>query len=131
MDRAQEYKAAVNDAIRTYRLAGKKFNYNDLLAEIELQQIAEERHAHNGNGSKPRKVKCWCDEGIINGKRMAIHHPADCEYTARRSALVYEATRITTERVGDATGRNSLGYAWTNEFNRVMDRLCFNAGLLR
>jgi hypothetical protein len=67
----------------------------------------------------------------VNGKRVVVHRPKDCEYTARRSALVYEAARITTERVGDATARNSLGYAWTNEFNRVMDRLAYNAGLLR
>ena len=130
MDRAQEYKAAVNDAIRTYRLAGRKFNCNDLLADIELQQISESKHKANGNGSEPRVI-CWCAEGMVGGRRVAVHRPADCEYTARRTALVYEASRITTERVGDPTGRNALGYAWTNEFNRVMDRLAYNAGLLR
>ena len=85
MDRAQEYKAAVNDAIRTYRLAGRKFNYTDLLAEVELQQIAEAKHTGNGNGNgnEPPKVKCWCDEGIVNGKRVAIHRPADCAYVRR------------------------------------------------
>ncbi len=27
-----------------------------------------------------------------------------------------------TERLGDPTGRNALGYAWTNEFNRVKQK---------
>jgi hypothetical protein len=126
-----DYKAAVNDAIRTYRLAGRKFNYNDLLADIELQQISESKHKANGNGSEPERKICWCDEGKVNGRRVAIHTPTDCEYTARRSALVYEAARITTERVGNATGRNALGYKWTAEFVREVDRLAVNAGLLK
>ena len=90
------YKAAFNDAIRTHRLAGRKFNYHDLLADIELEEIAKERHAKNGNGSEPEPEIRWCDEGIVNGRRVPIHTPADCEYTARRSALVYEAAKIVT-----------------------------------
>jgi len=80
-----QYKASVN-AIRTYRLKGKKFNVDDLLAYIELEQIAKERHSNNGNGSEPEI--CWCAEGIVNGRRVPVHRSSDCEYTARRSALV-------------------------------------------
>ena len=126
-----EYKAAFNNTIRSYRLAGKKYNVDDVMADLELEAISKERHAKNGNGRGEPRVMCWCSEGIVNGRRVAVHRPADCAYVAARSALVYKAARITTERVGDATGRNSLGYAWTNEFNRVMDRLAYNAGLLR
>jgi len=43
-------------------LNGKKFNVNVLLADIELEQIAKERHANNGNRSE-REI-CSCTEGI-------------------------------------------------------------------
>jgi hypothetical protein len=36
-----------------------------------------------------------------------------------------------TERIGDPIGSTALGYQWTAEFVRQMDRLAFNAGLLR
>ena len=118
-----QYKATVNATIRTFRLAGKKFNVDDLLADIELEQIAEERHARNGNGSEPERVICWCAEGIINGRRVAVHRPSDCEYVARRSALVFEAEKIATAKVGDPTGNLRLGYNWTRVFNSEMNRL--------
>jgi hypothetical protein len=131
MDRAQ-YKALFNETIKTWRLEGKRFNLDDALYEAELAEIEKEKHARNGNGngSEPR-VMCWCDEGKVNGRRVAVHTPADCEYTARRSALVYEASRIATERVGDARGACVLGYKWTAEFVRVMNQLAFNAGLIK
>ena len=131
MDQAQ-YKALFNETIRAYRLAGKKFNVHDLLADIELGQLAKERHANNGNGARePERVMCWCAEGIINGQRIPVHKPTDCEYVAARSALVYEASRIATGQVGDPVGSAAVGRKWTAEFNRAMDRLAFNAGLLR
>jgi len=104
-----ESRAAFNDAIRTRRLAGKRFN-------VELEQIAAAKHKGNRNGAEPERVKCFCNEGIANGRRVAVHRPCDCEYTAQPSALVYEASRITTERLGDPTGHNALGYVWTKEF---------------
>jgi hypothetical protein len=52
-----EHKAAVNATIRTYRLAGRKFNYNDVLTDIELEQIAAAKHKAKGNGNEPPKVK--------------------------------------------------------------------------
>lgn len=128
MNQSERTKAKFNATIRAYRLEGRKFNVDDVLADIELGQIAAAKH--NGNGSEERVI-CWCDEGTVNGRRVAVHRPADCEYVAALSALVYEASRITTERLGDPTGRNALGYVWAKEFNRVMNRLAFNAGLLK
>jgi hypothetical protein len=60
-----------------------------------------------------------------------VHRPSDCEYVAARSALVFEAERIATAQVGDPTGSAALGKNWTAEFVRQMNRLAFNAGLLR
>jgi hypothetical protein len=117
-----EYKAAFNEAIRTHRLAGKKFNVHDLLADIELQQIAKERHANNGNGSEPER-RCWCLELIVNGKRIPCPPHHDCEYVAARSALVFEASRIATQRVGDPVGSAALDRQWTRVFNWEMTRL--------
>lgn len=91
-------------------LEGKKFNVNDLLADIELEQITKERHANNGNGSE-REI-CWWAEGIVNGRRVRVHRPSAGEYTARQSALVFEAERIANQRVGDPIGCAAVGYAW-------------------
>ena len=135
MDQAQKYKALFNATIKTWRVEGKRFNLDDALYEAELAEIAKEKHARNGsngsNGSEPERVKCWCAEGIVNGKRVVVHRPADCEYTARRSALVFEAVRIANQRVGDPMGCPAAGYGWTKEFNKIMHRLCCDAGLLR
>ena len=81
----------------------------------------------NGDG----RVVCWCDEGIVNGKRVAVHRSCDCDYVAARSALVPEAARLATEKIGNPIGCAQLGYAWTAELVRVMNRLAYNAGLLR
>jgi hypothetical protein len=115
------------EQIKTYAAAGK-LCYDDLVFEREIEQCRQERAKKNGNGQDALRL-CWCDEGVIHGKRMAVHRPADCEYVARRSALVPEASKIATERMGDPKGVSALGYAWTKEFNREMDRL--SAPLLR
>jgi len=124
-------KAKFKAVIRSLRDTEKKFNINDVLADLELAEIAEAKHKGNGNGSEPGRVRCWCDEGIINGQRLAVHRPCDCEYTARGTALVYEAEKIATQKVGDPTGNAATGYQWTAEYVKVMNRLAVQAGLLR
>jgi hypothetical protein len=115
------------EQIRTCHSA-KKININDALGELELEQIAA---ASNGNGSAPERVICQCAESIINGRRVPVHQPSDCQYVRARSALICEACKVATERSGDPTGNATLGYEWTRIFVREMDRLAFNAGLLR
>jgi hypothetical protein len=103
-----QYKAAVNASIRSYRLAGQKFNVDDLLAEIELEQLAKAKRNGNGNGSDPERY-CWCDELLVNGKRVPCPPHHDCSYVAARSALVYEAAKIATQRIGDPTDSAARG----------------------
>jgi hypothetical protein len=114
--------------IKTY-VATRKLCYDDLVFETEREQCRQELAKKNGNGAEPERKICWCAEGIINGKRIAVHRPSDCEYVAQRSALVFAAARIATVRVGDPKGVSAVGYAWTKEFIRAMDRL--SAPLLR
>lgn len=131
MDKAQ-YKALFNETIKTWRMEGKRFNLDDALYEAELAEIAKERHARNGNGSNgsaPERVRCWCDESKINGRRVAVHRPEDCAYVAARSALVYEAAKIATQRIGDPTDSAAKGRAWSCAFSLEMNRLA--APLLR
>jgi hypothetical protein len=118
-----------NATIRAWQ-SGKKININDVLCDAELAELARERLARNGNG-EPERVICQCAEGIINGQRMPVHRPADCKYAEARSALIFEASQIATERIGDPINSAAVGYKWTAEFVRQMDRLVFNAGLLR
>jgi hypothetical protein len=131
MNQTQKSKATFNATIKTYRLAERKFNIDDVLADLELAEIVEARRKSNASnrGSEPERVTCWCAEGIVNGRRIAVHRPADCEYVTSRSALVFEAARIAMARVGDSNGDASLGRTWTRVFNFEMDRLA--APLLR
>jgi hypothetical protein len=118
------HKARFLYNIRTPRATRRPKSLNELLCE---------REEENGNGSYhiPTKPPCYCDECVVNGRRQEVPIYHDCGYVAARSALVFEASKIATQRVGDATGSASLGYIWTAEFVRQMDRLAFNAGLLR
>ena len=47
----------------------------------------------------------------------------DGNYVAAQSALVWQAIRLTTERIGDPVGDALSGHKWTAEFVRQMDRL--------
>jgi len=115
------------EQIKTY--AGRrKLCYDELVFEQEIEQCKQERAKKNGNG-EPERVICWCDEGVINGKRVPVHRPEDCAYVARRSALVPEAARIATAKIGDPKGATKLGYAWTRQFDAEITRLA--APLLR
>jgi hypothetical protein len=100
------------------------------LANIELEQIAKERQSNNGNGNEPERY-CECAELITYGKRYPCPPGHDCNYTEARAGLVFKAAENATERIGDPVGSAAVGYQWTAEFIRQMDRLAFNAGLLR
>jgi hypothetical protein len=123
-------RIAQREAIKTYQGAGKKFNVNDVLADLELEAIRAAK-SKDGNRSEPERVVCWCAEGIVNGRRVAVHRSSDCEYVAARSALVPEASRLATERIGEPIGNAATGYRWTAEFVRILDRLAYSAGLLQ
>jgi hypothetical protein len=128
MNQAQ-HKAASNDKSRAHQSAEyTRVNLNDTLTDYELAAIAREKS--KSNGSEPERY-CFCDELIVNGRRVPCPPGHDCEYVAARSALIFEASRIATERVGDPKGTAALGYAWSKEFNRAMDRLAYNAGLIK
>jgi hypothetical protein len=125
----QQYKALFNAVIRA-RQSGKKVNIDDVLRDAELAQIAAGKHSNNGNGSEPERY-CDCPELIIYGKRYPCPPGHDCNYAEARSALVFQAAENATERIGSPIGSAATGHKWTAEFIRQMDRLAFNAGLLR
>lgn len=129
MNQQQHSKALFNAVIRA-RLSGKKVNIDDVLCDVELAQIAAAKHPNNGNGSEPERY-CDCPELIIYGKRYPCPPGHDCDYAEARSALVFKAAEIATDGIGDPIGSAATGYKWTAEFIRQMDRLAFNAGLLR
>jgi hypothetical protein len=89
----------------------------------ELERCERERLLKNGsNGDQPQRF-CECPEYLINGKRGPCPPQHSCAYTRLRSALVSEASRIATQRVGDPLHDTPLGCRWTFEFNKIMDRL--------
>jgi hypothetical protein len=113
--------------IKAYHREGEpKVSLDDFLCDKELELIRRERDKLNGNGSQPQRVICWCAEGIISGKRVPVHRPEDCRYTAARSALIPEAVAR-----ADAVFRNNpaSGQSWTRRFVQELDRLA--APLLR
>jgi hypothetical protein len=112
-----------NERIRTYA-ATRKLCYDDAVFEIEYEQCRRELAKKSGSADhKPKRVKCRCAESIVNGRRIPVHRQSDCEYVARRSALVPEASRLATEKVGDPLGDADCGYRWSAEVVRVMNRL--------
>jgi hypothetical protein len=115
-------------AIRSKPRTRQSISVDDWLLDGEIERCKRER-LRNGSDEEPRF--CDCDELIINGKRMPCPPHHDCNYIKARSALVPEASRIATEKIGNPLRDAPLGYKWTAEFNRQMDRLSFNAGLLR
>jgi hypothetical protein len=115
--------ARFKEQIKTYA-AKEKLSYDDAVYELEREQCRRELARKSGQKDhEPKRVICWCDEGVINGRRVVVHRACDCEYVAARSALVPEAARIATQRVGDPIGDAERGYAWTKIFNIEMDRL--------
>jgi len=120
--------ARFKEQIKTYA-AKEKLSYDDAVYEVEREQCRRELARKSGQKDhEPKRVICWCDEGVINGRRVVVHRPCDCQYTERRSALVPEAARITTEKIGEPIGDAATGYRWTAEFVRQMNRL--SAGCL-
>jgi hypothetical protein len=101
------------------RIRGQSID--DFLLDGELERC-ERESLRNGNGSHPQRY-CKCAELIINGIRMPYPPQHSCKYTDARSALVPEASRIATERIGDPLHDTPLGNRWTRAFNIEMDRL--------
>jgi len=99
-------------------------NSSDTLAEAELQALAHAK-LKMGNGNH-RERYCDCPELIIDGRRVPYPVGRSSKYVAKRSALVSEASEIATVKVEDVTSK-----AWASAFNAAMDRLAYNAGLLR
>jgi hypothetical protein len=99
-------------------------NIHDYLADCELAAIERGKIEASGNGHQSQRVICWCAEGIINGKRVAVHRPEDCEYVAARSALVETAWQLALKKAGKATeGDIRSGHRLNAEFVRQMSRL--------
>lgn len=93
-------------------------NLNDLLCECDSQSIEREKLKGNGNGEVHLQgvIICCCAEGIVNGKRVAVHRLEDCLYCASRSALVETAAQRADK--AEAKGKN-----WMRVFVREMDQL--------
>jgi hypothetical protein len=102
-------------------------NVDDWLCNGEIERCAEERWRaslrNSINGDLPGRVVCDCAEGTVNGKRVAVHRPEDCRYTEARSALVDDAARITTEKIGDPLHDSELGRRWTAEFVKILNKM--------
>jgi hypothetical protein len=80
----------------------------------------------NGNGSEPVRY-CWCDELIVNGKRIPMPKFHDCEYVRRRSELVKTAMATVTKNIPFIPFQN--GERFTRAFVSEMEKL--SAPLLR
>jgi hypothetical protein len=93
------------------------------LCSAELAAIERGKVEANGNGSQSQRVVCWCAEGLINGKRLPIHRPEDCEYVAARSALVPDAVRRANDIVGERAGRWGKCGRWNTVFVSAMNEL--------
>ena len=108
--------------IQTFRQP-EKVNIDDIWCDAELAQCKAERENQNGsNGDQPGRVTCQCVESIINGRRIPVHRPEDCQYSEARSALVPIAEQIATESVGNKRGIVN-GYRWTRRFVAEMEKL--------
>ena len=78
-----------------------------------------------GIASKCNKILCHSKRfPCPPGQRLQVHAEA-------RAGLVVEAWQIATDRIGDPIGNAVVGYQWTAESVRAVDRLSFNAGLLQ
>jgi hypothetical protein len=110
----------------------EEMSLDDWWFESEVESIKREREKleRNGNGVELQRVICFCAEGVVNGKRVAVHRPSDCIYTAARSALIFQAAEIATQKIGDPVGDSLHGCRWTAAFVSAMNRLCHNAGLI-
>jgi hypothetical protein len=106
-------------------------NINDLLSRLELEGIELSKLGLDVKGGCGERVRCSCQECLIHGAPVPLHRKKDCKYAAARSALVPEAERIAMEKLGDPKGNTGESSSrWTAEFNKAMERLSFNAGLL-
>jgi hypothetical protein len=108
-----------------------KRSIDDQICDKEIEDCRIAREKASGNGSDARVASngaqkiCYCLETRMpDGTRRALHTEADCLYTAARSALVFSAATL-------ATADGATGYDFTKLFAKEMERLAFNAGLLR
>ena len=128
MNQSQRTKAKFNATIQTLRETGRKFNLNDVLVDIELAEIAAEKHPNNGSGIEPERY-CHCPELIICGKRYPRPLGHDCNYAEARAGLTFEASQLAAERIGDPIGSAALGYQWTAELVRTDGSACVQRGI--
>jgi hypothetical protein len=98
----------------------ERISLDDFL--FEREQCAIERAKLTENGGNGERY-CQCAELIIGGKRIPCPKHHDCRYVAQRSALVAEASKLATKKIGDPTNDKERGYTWTKIFNAEMDRL--------
>jgi hypothetical protein len=99
--------------------------HRDELAYQRERELCERERAAkaNGNGSNAPEKFCYCRELVVNGRRVPCLPWHNCNYVARRSALVNEAAAKATEKCGDPVVIKNLGYRWTKIFNSEMTRL--------
>jgi hypothetical protein len=105
-------------AIKSYQPT-HKISYDDLAYERERELCERERARANGNGSVTPERYCWCNELVIGGQRYPCPPHHDCQYVGRRNAMIAEASRLATKKVGV----EASAYRWTAEFVKAMDRL--------
>lgn len=97
----------------------RQISLDDWLCDGELDRIAREREG-NGNGNSNGNHSHWicsCDETLVRGRRIPRPPGHSCEWVKARNALIPEAERIATEKMGCRHG-------WTREFVFQLDRLC-------
>jgi hypothetical protein len=109
-----------------------KRSIDDEICDKEIEDCRIVREKANGNGShEPQPQYCHCAEYVINGKREPFPFGHSCEYVASRNWLIDDAVREANKRVGDPADDASLWQRWAAAYNSAMNRLCYNAGLLR
>jgi hypothetical protein len=67
--------------------------------------------------------ECSCDELLIKGRRVPMPPGHDCDYIARRNALIPQAEKIASAKVATARGDGKGTAAWTRAFSIAMDEL--------
>ena len=108
------------EAIRTYR-GLTKLNFDDLLFEKELAEIAVERAKQNGSYQKPKF--CSCHELVINGERVPCPTRHCCDYVRRRNSLIPLAAARASWEEPRTSFDEQAGRRWTRIFSKTMDEL--------
>jgi hypothetical protein len=111
-------------------LERERVNIDEAMADAELCSIAKAKAGANGNSSHEPQY-CHCVEYIINSKRAPFPVGHSCGYVAARNCCIDDAVREANKRVGDPGDDPSLWHRWVAAYNSAMNRLAYNAGLLR